>query len=216
MSATVLRLFTQDFEEPLPDHAPEPEVIEPTFGAEDLAAAREQGWAEGRESALAEAVAQHELAFTRAATAVAEQMAGLQREWRAAAEENARATARLVFDVVGALFPALNAAHGEQESLALVRALLPGLARQPAVTVRAHPSFAGKLARELEQHELIEPGRIQIVPVDTISPGDVRLLWAEGSSGREATEIWERVNAVLRDWGFAIPSIEAGGLENVA
>ncbi len=216
ISATVLRLFAQDFDGPRAENAPEPEVIEPTFNAEELAAAREQGWAEGRESALAEAVAQHELALAKAAIAVAEQVAGLQREWQSAAEENARATARLVFDVLGALFPALNAAHGEQEFLALVQALLPGLARQPAVTVRAHPSFTGALAREFEQHELVEPGRIQIIPVDAIAPGDVRLLWAEGSSGREAAEVWRRVSAVLRDWGLAIPPIEAGGLENVA
>lgn len=44
MSATVLRLFAQDFDGPIPEHAPEPEVIEPTFNADDLAAAREQGW----------------------------------------------------------------------------------------------------------------------------------------------------------------------------
>jgi flagellar motor switch protein FliN len=133
ISATVLQLFAQDFDGPRAENVPEPEVIEPTFNAEEVAAAREQGWAEGRESALAEAVAQHELALATAAMAVAEQVAGLQREWQSAAEENARATARLVFDVLGALFPALNAAHGEQESLALVQALLPGLARQPAV-----------------------------------------------------------------------------------
>jgi flagellar assembly protein FliH len=216
MSATVLQLFTQDFDAPRAEHTPEPEVIEPTFSAEDVAAAREQGWAEGRESALAEAVTQHELALAKAATAVAEQVAGLQREWQSASEENAWATARLVFDVLGALFPALNAAHGEQEVLALVRALLPGLARQPAVTVRAHPSFAGTLVREFEQHELVDPGRVQVVPLETIASGDVRLLWAEGSSGREAAEVWRRVSTVLRDCGLTIPPIEAGGLENVA
>lgn len=171
---------------------------------------------EGRESALNEAVAQHEAALTKAAAAVVEQVAGLQREWRQAAEENARATARLVLDVVGTLFPVLSVAHGEQESLALVRALLPGLARQPAVTVHAHPSFIGMLAREVQQHALVDSGRIRIVPVEAIAPGDVRLLWAEGSAGREGAEIWARVSAVLRDWGLAIPPIEAGGLENAA
>ncbi len=183
-------------------------MIEPTFTADDVAAAREQGFVDGREAALAETAEAQETALTRAAASLAERLAGMERELRAEAEERAEAMARLLLDVLAALFPVLCAAHNEAESLGLVRALLPGLARQPSVTIRAHPSFAGKLAAEVERLDLLDPGRIQVNTADSIAPGDVRLLWADGAAGREAAQIWQRVSSVLAAAGLAIPQTE--------
>ena len=191
-------------------------MIEPTFSAEELAAAREEGWADGRDTALAEAAERQELALQQAAGRVAEQLAALHRELYAAAEERAEAMARLVLDALAAVFPALCAAHNESESVALVRALLPGLSRLPSVTIRAHPSFADKLSHEIDRLDVAEPGRIQVSAAESIAPGDVRIRWGDGSASRDSGQIWQRVSAVLAAAGLNIPQTEARELDHAA
>ncbi len=197
-------LFLDDFDMPAASR-PDPEVIEPSFTAAELAAAREQAWADGREKALREAAEQHEAALRASADKVAAQLESLVRDLRQDAEQRAEALADLLLEMLAVLFPTLCAAHGEQEALALVKALMPGLARMPAVTIRANPRFAGKLAREIERGDLMDPAAITVVPTDSIPPGDVRLLWADGGASRDAAEAWRRVSRVLAEAGFALP-----------
>ena len=197
-------LFADDFDMPAAPR-PDPEIIEPSFTAAELVAAREQAWAEGREAALREAAEQHETALHASAGKLAEQLESLVNDLRQDAEQRAEALAGLLLEMLAALFPTLCAAHGEQEAMALVRALMPGLARMPAVTIRANPHFAAKLAREIERTDRMDPDAITVVPTDSIPPGDVRLLWADGGASRDAAEAWLRVSRVLTEAGFALP-----------
>jgi len=207
-------LFADDFDEPVQE--PEPEVIEPAFTAAELAAAREQGWAEGHAAALQETAAAQDVALRESAGQLVDQLAALARDLRQEAEQRAEAIADLLLEMLAALFPSLNAAHGEQEALALVRALMPGLARMPAVTIRSNPTLVGTLAREIERVELADPAAITVIPSESVPPGDVRLIWAEGGASRDAAETWARVSAMLREAGFALPVIDLKELDHAA
>jgi hypothetical protein len=194
-------LYAEDFD--LPVRAAGPATASPTFGPAELAAVRAEAWATGHTVGLAEAVADHEAALGRAARSTAEQIAAVQTEALRQAEAHAEAVARLWLSTLASLFPALCARHGEAEAQALAKLVLPGLAGEPMITLRADPLFAQHLAEEIEALESLGPGRIRIVANETALPGDIRISWSSGVASRDATELWEQVAAVLADAGLS-------------
>ena len=193
-------LFAEDFD--LPEQATDP-APPPTFGPAELAAARAEAWAEGHAAGLAKAAAEHAAALGRAARSTAEQIAAVRTETLCHAEVHAEAVARLWLDTLANLFPALCARHGEAEALALAKLVLPGLAGEPSVTLRADPALARHLAEQIAALDPGEPGRIRIVPNETAQPGDIRVSWSSGLASRDAMELWEQVAAVLADAGLS-------------
>lgn len=194
-------LFDEDFDAPAPT---DPEVIAPPAAPltpADVAAARERGIEEGRAAAAAEAeVAAETLAA--AADALIHELVSLREAMHAAAEENATAIARLLLDTLATLFPALCARHAEAEARALVSALLPGLAREPEVVIRAAPELVDALAHEAARACPDDSHRVRIVSDIAIPPGDVRLRWQGGAARRDAAGLWEAVAEVLAPSGL--------------
>jgi flagellar assembly protein FliH len=201
--APIRVLFAEDFDQPAgPAPAPEPEVIAPSFSAADVAAAREAGWAEGYESGRAEA-ARADAAATRGATeAIAAELAGSREVARMHAEQSAEGVAHVLLDSLASVFPVLCARHGEDEVRAIVRAVLPALAQEPAVTVRANPHAVPGLTRELAELDAELADRVRIVPTDAIGPADVRISWRSGSALRDTAALWQQVAGVLLPAGM--------------
>jgi len=190
-------LFAEDFD--VPEKAADPAPPAPTFSAAELAAARAEAWAEGHAAGLGKAAAEHDAALGRAARSTAEQIAAVLTEASSQVETHAEAVARLWLDTLASLFPALCAKHGDAEALALARLVLPGVATESLVTLRAHPALARHLTEEIAALDHGEPDRIRIVPNETALPGDIRISWGSGLASRDATELWEQVAAVLAD-----------------
>ena len=206
-------LFAEDFD--LPERATDPVPPPPTFGPGELAAARAEAWAEGHAAGLSKAAAEHAAALGRAARSTADQIAAVHAEALRQAEAHAEAVAHLWLDTLGCLFPALCARHGDAEALALAKLVLPGLAGEPVVTLRADPALAQYLAEEIAALEPAEPGRVRVVPNETALPGDVRISWGSGFAQRDATELWEQVAAVLADAGLS-PDQPGTEIQNAA
>jgi flagellar assembly protein FliH len=183
-------LFAEDFDLPL--CAEEPAAA--TFSLAALESARAEAWAEGHAAGIAEATAEHATALGRAARSTAEQIAAIRSEALNLAEAHAEAVARLWLDTLASLFPALCRRHGEGEALALVKLVLPGLAGEPVITVRADPALAEHLANVIEARE---PGCVRIIANETALPGDIRISWNSGLASRDAMELWEQVAAVF-------------------
>ena len=115
-------------------------MIEPVFSASELADARGDCVARGtcRRSARMPRTAMPRRRVRRwrrsLRASAAECTAAAAR-----AEQSAEAIARLLFDSLAATFPALCARYGDAEVRAVVRAVLPALTQEQAITVRAHP-----------------------------------------------------------------------------
>ena len=94
------------------------------------------------------------------------------------------------------MFPVLCARNGDAEVRAIVRAVLPALTQEPAITVRAihapRRACAGdrRLDPDLAAH-------VQTIECDAMSPGDVRIAWHNGAATRDAAALWQQVAAVL-------------------
>lgn len=188
-------LFAEDFDAVAV--APEPEVIEPTFSATELTAAREEGWQDGHAAGLREMTECDAALARQALTAIAQQLSAEREAAATRAEAAAEAIARLLVDSLAASFPALCARYGDAEVRAIVRCVLPALTQETAITARAHPHTATALAQEIARLEPELAAHVQIIECDAMSPGDVRIAWRSGSAARDATSLWEQVAAVL-------------------
>lgn len=189
-------LFAEDFDLP-PPAAAEPEVIRPVFTTEELAAARDAAFAEGRDLGLAEAAAHHEVALEAASRSVAAQLAALRAEARTAAEAAAQGVAHLLLETLGALFPTLCARHGAAEAEAVLRVLLPGLGEEPALRLRANPRLLPGLHAELARLDPALAARTEFVPSEIAAPGDIEMSWQHGGASRDAASLWAAVADAL-------------------
>lgn len=201
-----LALFAEDFDlSRVAGDTPEPEVIQPGFSAADVAAARAQAWAEGFESGAGEA----QKRATRDVGVLLDRIAATLRETRAdvmaIAEQAADAITRTLLDSLGAVLPALCAQYGDDELRALVRKILPALAREPSVTMRLHPAHIPALMRELDRLDPELSERVHLLPVEAIPLGDARVSWQDGIAVRDAADLWRQVQAVLVPAGLLTP-----------
>ncbi len=187
-------LYAEDFDEdgdPPAAPAAEPEVIEPGFTGAELDAARAEAREAGRRDVEHGLVA----ARVRAVELIAAGLADARAAAAEVAEDTALAVARAVLAATAACLPALCARHGAAEVAALARALLPALRTEPKVAVRVNPLLLAGLQDELGAMDAELAERVQLLPVDAMPPGDLRVSWAGGSAVRDAAE----ARAAVRD-----------------
>jgi flagellar biosynthesis/type III secretory pathway protein FliH len=200
-------LFAEDFDlSPGRENAPEPEVIEPTFSAAELEAARAEAWQAGSDAASASAAAADHAVIRQTIAAIAERLVAAHDELLELAEQSAATIARLLLGSLGVVLPELTARHGEAELQAIIRIVLPGLFKEPAVTLRINPQHCATVAREIERLDPDLAARLQIVPTESMPAGDARIAWRNGGATRDAAALWEQVAATLALSGLS-PSI---------
>lgn len=190
-------LFAEDFDLLARDNPPEPEVIAPTFSAAELEAARAEAWQAGSDAASASAATADHAVIRQIVTTVAEQLSAAHDEVLDLAEQSAATIARLLLGSLGVVLPELAARYGEAELQAIIRIVLPGLFKEPAVTLRINPQHCTTVAREIERLDPDLAARLQIVPTELIPPGDARIAWRNGGATRDVAALWEQVAATL-------------------
>jgi flagellar biosynthesis/type III secretory pathway protein FliH len=195
-------LFAEDFDLPRRDAMPAPEVISPTYCAAELAEARAEAWAAGHAAGTAEANRTIAATTRSLLDSIATSLQDARTAAGAIAERSVETVARLLLDSLAKLVPSVCARHGEAELCALVRAILPALAREPAITVRLNPTHTPAVMRELDRldPDLVE--RVRLVPVEALAVGDVRVGWRDGSASRDTAALWQQVRAVLESAGL--------------
>jgi len=208
-------LFSEDFDlAPGMSNAPDPEIIAPTFSTAELETARAEAFQAGSDAAAAQAASTDHALIRQAVTAIATHLAAARDELLHHAEETAASLARLLLGSLSAVLPELSARYGEAELQAVIRAVLPGLFKEPAVTVRINPCHAAAAAREIETAEPELAARLHIVPTDSVPPGDVRIAWRNGAASRDAAALWAQVTEALGLAGLAPPPAETRELEH--
>ena len=206
-------LFLEDFdaisEPPAPEAAPEPVIVEPSFSADELNAAKEEAFAEGHRAGMARAASDRAEVTRQMLTVIAEELSGASQAAVRLAEESAEAVARLLLGTFGTVLPELCARHGEAEIRAVARAVLPTLAREPRVTIRVSPHVIASLEQELASLDPDLRNRILLTPTDSMRPGDVRIIWEGGMAERDTVAVWRSVVEALAPLGL----IEASSVE---
>jgi flagellar biosynthesis/type III secretory pathway protein FliH len=195
-------LFAEDFDaepdiavldEEAADHAAEP----PAITQVELAAARDEAYAEGHRSGLAQAAADRAEVTRQMLSVIADRMADARAEAARVAEQSAESVAQLLLGTLGTVLPALLARHGAGEVAAVARAVLPSLMREPHVTVRVSPHVVPAVEQELARLDPELRSRVELVAAATVPPGDVRITWNDGAAVRDAAALWCSVAEAL-------------------
>jgi hypothetical protein len=153
--------------------------VAPTFGADELRAAREHSYDLGHAAGLAEAEAARAAFETMTLAAIAGAMASARTEIVAVAEDAAAALARAVIAAMAASMPALVERSAVDEISALIDRLLPDIAE--AVGARL---------------ELLDPedrARMTVAGQDGLAVGAARLVWSAGYAERRPDQVWRRI-----------------------
>jgi flagellar biosynthesis/type III secretory pathway protein FliH len=208
-------LFAEDFDiqsgvTVLDDPAEEAEPVPPPITQADLTSAQEKSYAEGFENGLAQAAADRAEVTAQMLRQIAERISGAEAEARRVAEEAADALARLLFGALATMLPATCAQHGEAETLAAMRVLLPVLSHEPQIILRISPHVAEAVSAELDKMDPELAARISLTPTDAVAPGDVRINWQEGQAVRDANALWRDIAETLAPLGlFPVESLSA-------
>ena len=201
-------LFAEDFDLPdgyahvlAPEEAAEPEVITPSYSAEELEAAREEARAAG-DRAGREAARQADTARASDALAeIARALDGAREAAAAAAHDMAEDIARLLLSTFAAVVPSLCAQHGEAEIAAVLAQVLPTLHTEPRITVRVGDAVADAVRTWLATLDRDMQARIELLTTG-LPPGDVQIAWRDGEAVRDTAAIWCGIAEILTPLGL--------------
>ncbi len=184
----------------------------PLITTSDLKAAREDGYTEGMQAALTDA----QLVQSQLLTAALQGVTDALRAERAMLEKTARSQAascvRVILAVLQSAVPFMMAEHAECEADAMVRALVPELAHEPELKVRAHPVLAEPLRETLAECLSDHPIVLSVAADERLAAGDVHVSWQDGQARRDCKSIWNQIRAALVR--LNLPSLEEVCLVN--
>jgi hypothetical protein len=218
-------LFAEDFDIEVPfagrDELAEELHVIPAQALVDVEAVRQAAFAEGHAEGQRAATASFDADATKrdetAMHLLRQVAAGLTeagREGARVSEMAAICVARVILGTLEALLPALCERHGAPEVAAIARVLLPALAHVPYVHVRAHPSAAALLQIELTRLDAELRSHIVLAPNETMTHGDMRMTWQDGSASRDATNIRQVVSDALQLFGLFDVTEETAATRN--
>lgn len=212
-------LFGEDFDLRAPPPPEEIFVIEEvatvaTFLAEDVAAARRQAWAAGRDAGLKEAADDLAARSNDLLTTIVAQLRDMRAASIAIAEANAHETARLLCAALRAMLPDLCARHGAAEIQAVAAEILASLADERVVRIQVAPENLGLLEAVIKGLDLGSDVAFRLTASDLFGPSDIRIRWQGGEAVRRATELWRRVAEILTRGGF-VPATDEPFLKAV-
>lgn len=172
---------------------------EPTFSKEELEAARQAGYEEGRTAGLQEAGAGLEAATADLVKAIAEQLPMISTEQAASNDRLMHDGARVATIIARKILPAYAVKYGTDELESLVTQCLRSLVDQPRIVVRVEPAQVAPITQHLENAVSSSgfDGRFLVEADETMGPSDCRLAWQGGGLERRESDIWRDIDAAI-------------------
>lgn len=196
----------QPEEEPAEPEAPPP----PTFSEEDLAAARDKAFAEGKAEGAAEAKSSSEAATAKAVEQTARQLEALRAENAAAREAATAESVAIAAAIVRKLLPAADPDIAAREILTVVEEAMGRIYEEPTVVVRVSESLVPALADPIRDAAARAgyPGALTVAPDPAMAVGDCRIEWGIGGVERDLGALWAEVDEIIaRNTGVDIANM---------
>ncbi len=182
--------------------APEPdegEAAAPTFTAEQLEAARREGFEEGRRAALAEAGQNVETRITAALETIGATLPGIAERQARAHEKIARQAAELALSVVRKLMPETTRRYGAEEIEAAVDNALRNLFDEPRIRIEVAEELVEDLEKrlgDLGRKQGFE-GRLLVRGKAEMGPADCRIVWSDGEIERNVERCRQEIETIV-------------------
>jgi len=203
-------MFETDFEA-APPPPPEPEVVSvepevpppPTFSEDELAAARQQayadGLADGTRSGQAEAMAGQTQQLNEVLARLDVQLNQLLKVQLDNRAEVIDRSVQVALTITRKLVPSFAARHGLSEIEGLVRQCMAQLNAEPRLVIRTHDSLLDEVTAKVQAMAEAQgfEGKLVFIGDEQMGPGDCRLEWADGGAERDEARIWADVDRVV-------------------
>lgn len=221
MTAVKKFLFDRDFDVPVepvaastasePEAATEPQL--PTFSEEDVLAAEQRGYAEGREDGIREAAEATEREIADALAALPQKIDELFQMQMDANVSTTQETLSIATAIARKAFPDLNARNALGEIERMVRDVLAGVIDEPRVQIFVAPALRDPLSERLAiiADRVGYEGRITVAADKALKRGDCRVEWNNGGAQRNLETLWNQIDEIVeRNLGHDVPrSLEA-------
>lgn len=216
--STIIRpfLFETSFDEDAADRAREKQEAEerarleaeaaanaepppPTYSQEEMTAARQAGFLEGRNAGISEAQASLERRTADALDQVSRALAQLDRAQREGVVELMRGALEVTHTIVRKLLPEYVRRHGSDEIQALVRQVLETLIEEPRVVIRVPEDLVEALKPRIAQAGKATSfeGQLVVFGEPALGDGDCRVEWSSGGAERLVQQSLEQVAQVV-------------------
>lgn len=193
---------------PILPPAPEPQVIFKGFSQEELDAAKQQaftqgkleGQAEGHNAAWNEAMASVEKQTADNLELILEQLRALAPVAVETAEKSYAAAVELAMAVCRKVVPTLCKEHAADEIRLLLEKNFHFLKEEPKITVRLNPSMADAVRpyiADLVKKESFA-GKVAVVRDESIPAGNCKIEWKHGGVERTAQDVLKQTEELLK------------------
>ncbi|HYM02496.1 MAG TPA: hypothetical protein VET85_06080 [Stellaceae bacterium] len=221
MSAPHKFLFDRSFDQPDPPprvatrQAPPPAPPEPTFSRAELDAAREEGFAEGRETARAETMQSIEQRTAESVSDVAARLEHLLGLREKCAEDAQRRSLETMRTIVQKAVPALFRKAPILELEAVINECLREAFDEPRIVLRVADPIFDAVQRRLGALTTSTgfAGKVVLLADETLGPGDARVEWAEGGAERDTRRLLRDIDGALARALDALPVSPPHSLE---
>ena len=196
----------------------EPEVVvppPPTFSEADLAAAREEAFAEGKAEGIREAMETTEAKLADAVATVGTNLEEILRTEVDSLDETARASVRIAAAIARKLFPGLNERNGLGEIERVIRISMERLREEHSIVIHVAEPLREPLSARIDGLAAYAgfQGKVSIAASEEIAMGDCRIEWASGGAGRDTAAIWRDIDSVLAE-NIGVETISADSTES--
>lgn len=169
------------------------------YGADDIAAAREEGFAAGRVEGLEAARRTHEHVMAEAVGSISRQLPVLSGAAVQADAWRTSAAIKVAVNIVRKLFPELTRRNALVEIEGLVAECLNWLREEPRIVIRVADALLDPLTQRIDALSVESgfAGRIVLLAEPEMTLGDARVEWADGGVERNAERLWRDVDDVI-------------------
>ena len=177
----------------------EPEEKIPTFSEEDLKAARNEGFENGKEEGLNASLDSIERQVSAALGNLEKAISGLVDEQVNANERATHLALAVAVSIVRKMLPDLATGYAPVEIEKVIRDVLPRIMKEPRITIRIHGDIESEINSRLDN--LVKSadfqGVITVLPDNDVEIGDCKLEWSCGGAERNSEALWREVDGVI-------------------
>ncbi|MFQ5619100.1 MAG: hypothetical protein ACE5FR_09015, partial [Rhodospirillales bacterium] len=193
----------------------ESEDAVPTFSQADVDAAREEGFAAGKEEGIRAAANTAEHHITESLTALLERLSELFRMQDEANTSTAHNAITVATTIARKMFPDLASRNALGEVERLAEMAMEKVLNDSPVVVRVNPELRDPLAQRIDAHTAgtAAEGRVTVSEDADLPVGDCRIEWRDGGAERNADAMWKDIDAIIErnmDGALETPDPEAG------
>ena len=195
--------FEEDREEAEAEAEAEAAAMEeppaPTFSEEEVIAAQQTAYDEGKAAGIQEAHAQFEQMIAAATTQISQAIPLVFQQHSRTQEEHEAHALEIATTVSKKIIPAYTENYGLDEIIHVVSQCLEPLRAEPRIIVKVHESLREDTHERLVKiaDEVGFDGRVVVMAHEGLVPGDCRVEWSEGGAERNSDDLWQQIDEII-------------------